>query len=102
MLALPGRTYRQCHGITRRELLVGGATGIAGLTLAGLLRAEAAAGIRSSVKSIINIHLDGGPPQHDTIDPKPEAPAEFRGEFKPIASSVPGIHVSELMPRVAA
>src|SRR5262245_25837913 len=102
MLRFLGRHYRQCHGVTRREALIAGATGLAGLTLADLLRAEAAAGIRSSVKSVINIHLDGGPPQHDTIDPKPEAPAEVRGEFRPIATNITGLHVCELMPRVAA
>src|SRR5437764_6302700 len=85
----------------RRDVLIAGATGLAGLTLADVLRAEAAAGVRSSVKSIINVHLDGGPPQHDTIDPKPDAPEEVRGEFRPIATRVPGLRVSELMPKVA-
>jgi hypothetical protein len=80
---------------SRRQALVAGA-GFAGLTLAGLLRAEAGAG--RSVKSVINVHLDGGPPQHETIDPKPDAPEEVRGEFRPIATSVPGLRVSELMP----
>jgi len=87
---------------SRRQALVAGATGILGLTLADLLRAEDAAGIRTSVKSIINVHLDGGPPQHETIDPKPDAPEEIRGEFKPIATKVPGIQLSELMPKVAS
>src|SRR5207248_9681747 len=86
---------------SRRAVLVAGATGFAGLTLAGLLRAEAAAGVGRSVKSVINVHLDGGPPQHDTIDPKPDAPEEVRGEFRPIATTVPGVWVSELMPKVA-
>ena len=66
---------------SRRRVLVAGATGFLGLTLADVLRAEAAAGIRSSIKSVINVHLDGGPPQHETIDPKPDAPEEIRGEF---------------------
>jgi uncharacterized protein (DUF1501 family) len=87
---------------TRRQALVAGAMGFGGLTLADLLRAEAAAGVRASVKSVINVHLDGGPPQHDTIDPKPDAPEEIRGEFKPIATTVTGLRVSELMPKVAA
>jgi uncharacterized protein (DUF1501 family) len=101
VLTLLGRGYRHCDGLTRRQALVAGAAGFGGLTLAGLLRAEAAAGVRSSVKSVINVHLDGGPPQHDTIDPKPDAPQEVRGEFKPIATSIPGLRVSELMPKVA-
>ena len=73
-----------------------------GLTLAGLLRAEDAAGIGSSTRSVINIHLDGGAPQMDTIDLKPDAPAEIRGEFSPIPTSVPGIQICELLPKVAS
>lgn len=72
-----------------------------GISLADLLRAESRAGLGASTKSVINIHLDGGPPQHDTIDPKPDAPAEIRGEFQPISTRVPGFMVSELMPKVA-
>lgn len=87
---------------TRRQLLQLGTFGAIGLTLADLLRLEATAGIRSSTKAIINIHLDGGPPQMDTIDLKPNAPVEIRGEFKPISTKVPGIQISELMPKVAS
>ena len=83
----------------RRRALVAGTFGT--WTLADMLRAEAASGVKSSVKSIINIHLDGGPPQHDTIDPKPDAPEEIRGEFKPIATKLPGLRISELMPKIA-
>jgi hypothetical protein len=101
MFTIFGKTYQHCDGITRRHFLTAGALGLGGLTLADLLRAEAAAGIRGSSKSIINIHLDGGPPHLDMIDLKPEAPVEVRGEFKPIASRIPGLHISELMPKVA-
>lgn len=86
---------------TRRHFLTAGAIGLSGLGLADLLRAEARAGVGSSVKSILNIHLDGGPPQLDTIDMKPEAPVEIRGEFKPISTKVPGIQVCELLPKLA-
>ncbi|MEQ1825999.1 MAG: DUF1501 domain-containing protein [Pirellula sp.] len=72
------------------------------MTLVDLLRAEALGNGSSTRKSIINIHLDGGPPQHDTIDPKPEAPEEIRGEFRPISTKLPGFAISELMPKVAA
>jgi hypothetical protein len=96
-----GKSYRHCDGISRRQFLTAGAMGLGGLTLADLLRAEAAAGIRSSSKAIINIHLDGGPPHLDMIDLKPDAPAEVRGEFKPIATKVPGLQVGELMPKLA-
>jgi hypothetical protein len=51
---------------------------------------------------VINIHLDGGPPQMDMIDLKPEAPAEIRGEFSPIATKIPGIQICELLPKIAA
>jgi uncharacterized protein (DUF1501 family) len=93
---------RRRHGLGRREFLTAGAAGLAGLTLADLLRAEAASGNTSSVKAIINVHLDGGPPQMDLFDPKPDAPAEIRGEFKPIATKVVGLQVSELLPKVAS
>ena len=79
-----------------------GVSGLLGMSLAELLRAEALAGGTTSGKSVINIHLDGGPPQHDTIDPKPEAPEEIRGEFRPISTKIPGFQVSELMPKVAS
>ena len=89
------------RGPSRRQALVAGATGFLGLTLADLIRAEAAAGVTSSVRAVINVHLDGGPPQHETIDPKPDAPEEVRGEFKPIATNVSGLRLCELMPKVA-
>jgi hypothetical protein len=102
MLTIEGNLVRHCDGISRREALRIGSLGAAGLTLTHLLRAEAAAGIRSSRKAIINVHLDGGPPQLDTIDLKPQAPVEIRGEFSPIATSLPGVQICELLPRVAA
>jgi uncharacterized protein (DUF1501 family) len=85
---------------TRRTWLSAGVAG--GLSLAGLLRAEAAAGVRPSRRSIINVHLDGGPPHMDMIDPKPEAPVEVRGEFSSISTRLPGLAVTELLPQLAA
>lgn len=99
---LHGRPVRHCDALPRRSFLKAGAAGFGALTLAGLLRGEAAAGIRSSNKAIINIHLDGGPPQMDLIDPKPDAPAEIRGEFGSIRTKIPGLHLTELLPRLAA
>src|SRR5215470_3239689 len=93
MLTIFGKPYWHCDGITRRHFLTAGALGLGGLTLADLLRAEAAAGKGTPAKAIINVHLDGGPPHLDTIDPKPDAPAEIRGEFKTIATKVPGLRV---------
>lgn len=102
MLRLSGRPYQHCDGVSRRDFLTIGALGATGLTLADLLRAEALAGQAHSHKAVINIHLDGGPPQHETIDPKPLAPAEIRGEFGAISTTIPGFQVSELMPLTAA
>ena len=79
-----------------------GSVGVGGLMLSDLLRAEAAAGTGSSSKSVINIHLDGGPPQLDTIDMKPHAPREIRGEFLPIQTKLPGFQICELFPKLAA
>ena len=101
MLQILGQRYRHCDGVTRRQFLTAGALGFGGLSLASVLRAEAEQGIGSSNKAIINIHLDGGPPQMDTIDLKPRAPVEVRGEFQPIATRIPGFQICELMPQVA-
>ncbi|MCA9036724.1 MAG: DUF1501 domain-containing protein, partial [Planctomycetaceae bacterium] len=87
---------------TRRSALRIGTMGFGGWTLSSLLQAEASSGLKSSRKSIINIHLDGGPPHLDTIDPKPHAPVEIRGEFESLETTVPGLNVTELMPRVAS
>lgn len=91
------------QGMNRRHAILIGALGYGGFSLSECLRADAAPQARSASpgKSVINIHLDGGPPQHDTIDPKPEAPEEIRGEFQPIPTNLSGFMVSELMPRVA-
>lgn len=102
MLTIFGKDYRHCDGITRRGCLIAGSFGFAGLALADLLRAEAAAGSGTSMKAVINVHLDGGPPQMDLFDLKPQAPVEIRGEFSPIATRIPGFQVCELMPKLAS
>lgn len=102
MISFHGKTLKHCDGIPRREFLRAGALGLGGLTLAQLLRLEAMAGVQGSRKAVINVHLDGGPPQWETIDPKPLAPAEIRGEFGPISTAIPGIQICELMPKVAS
>jgi hypothetical protein len=101
MLRFTGSRVTHCDGISRRRFLQAGSLGLAGFTLPELLRAEDAAGTGRSRKAIIHIHLDGGPPQMDLIDPKPDAPAEIRGPFKPIRTNVPGIQLTELMPKMA-
>jgi hypothetical protein len=102
MLTIFGRAHRCCDGISRRSFLKIGTLGVGAscLTLADVFRAEARSG-SSSHKAVINIFLGGGPPHQDMWDIKTEAPAEIRGEFKPIATSVPGIQIGEVFPRVA-
>ncbi|MBI3860845.1 MAG: DUF1501 domain-containing protein [Planctomycetia bacterium] len=102
MRTKPDNLAHARDGLTRRGFLVAGSLSAAGLTLADLLRAEDAAGIRASRKAVVNIHLDGGPSHLDMIDLKPDAPAEIRGEFSPIATRVPGCSISELLPKLAA
>ncbi len=101
MLTISGDTIRLCDRLPRRDFLTIGSLAVGGLTLPRLLRAEAQAGVRASHKSVIMVYLTGGPPHQDMVDLKPDAPAEIRGEFRPIATNVPGIQISELMPRVA-
>ncbi|HYV27187.1 MAG TPA: DUF1501 domain-containing protein, partial [Candidatus Eisenbacteria bacterium] len=79
-----------------------GALGLGGLALPQLLEAEALSGIGRSHKAIIMIYLPGGPPHQDMFDLKMDAPSEIRGEFQPIKTNVPGIHICEHLPRMAA
>lgn len=95
MLTIWGAREKFCDNVDRRSFLRIGAFG-AGLTLADLLRARA--GTSARPKSAIMIYLPGGPSHMDMYDLKPEAPKEFRGEFKPIATNVPGVQICEHMP----
>jgi hypothetical protein len=98
MFTLLGARQRFCDGITRRNFLKIGALG-AGLTLADMLRLRAAAGTSTaSRKSAIMINLPGGPSHMDMYDLKPNAPMEFRGEFKPISTNVSGVQICEHFP----
>src|SRR5438128_2352565 len=92
-----------CDGISRRNFLQIGALGLGGLTWAELLRfqAQGAVQTRTTPKSVIMVYLFGGPSHIDMYDLKPKAPAEFRGEFRPTATNVPGVEICELMPRQA-
>src|SRR5579871_5838546 len=102
MLAIPGSASRLCDGTSRREFLQIGGLGAAGLALPGLFQARAAAGAGAGrAKSCILLFMGGGPPQMDTFDLKPDAPAEVRGELRPIPTSVPGIQISEQLPLLA-
>ena len=89
------------HRVSRRSFLRIGALGLGSLTLPGLLRAERAAGVRSSHKSIILIYLVGGPPHQDLFDLKPCAPKEVAGPWTPTATNVAGVQICEALPRLA-
>ena len=94
--------YPHPIGITRRELLQVGYSGLLGIGLTSILAGQARADTKKTPKSVILVFLTGAPSHHDTFDMKPEAPPEVRGEFKPIATSVAGVHVSEHLPKLAA
>src|SRR5580704_9996567 len=110
MFSLHGESGRLCDGINRRELLRIGGLSALGLSLPDLLRASQTAGPPKGIindptfgraKNILYIWLQGGPPQHETFDPSPDAPIEIRGPFKPIQTNVPGIQFNELLPRIS-
>src|SRR4051812_19244169 len=97
-----GKSRGYCDGISRRTFLNVGGLALGGLSLPQLLRAEAQGGSPRSHKAVIMVFLSGGPPHQDMVDLKPDAPAEVRGEFKPIATRVNGIRICEHLPRLAA
>ncbi len=111
MLTLFGKTGRYCDGLSRRSFLtIGGLSfGAGGFGLADLLRAESAAKQSRSNnhqtslghKAVINVFLAGGPPHQDMWEIKTDAPSEIRGEFRPIATNVPGIQICEVFPKLA-
>src|SRR5262249_37263900 len=100
MLEFIGRGSRTCDGVNRRNFLKVGALAFGGLTLPNLLaaRARGAQSAAGAKKSVILVWLAGGPSHIDMYDLKPNAPAEVRGEFKPISTNVPGIQISEQLP----
>jgi hypothetical protein len=108
MFSLQQPPTRLCDGITRREWLQVGSLGALGLSLPQLWGARSVAeGAQPTgpsfgqAKRCIVLFLLGGPPQHETWDPKPEAPEEVRGELGCVATATPGLRVGELMPKVA-
>lgn len=109
MLTLHDRPTRLCDGISRRELMRVGSLALSGLSLPALLQARKSQADLSDVSSpmfgraenVIFLYLAGGPPQHETFDPKPDAPREIRGPFNPIQTNIPGIQFCELLPRTA-
>ncbi len=102
MLTLLGGPLHMCDRVSRRSFLQIGGLALGGLSLPQLLRAEQAAGNRTSSKGIIMVFLPGGPPHQDMWDIKMDAPSEIRGEFTPIQTKVPGVEICELFPRIAS
>ena len=103
MLRILGKSSRLCDGLSRREILRAGGLSALGLSLPTLLQSRKAVASdgKGPAKSCIILFMMGGPPQHSTFDPKPHAPANVRGEFAPISTSVPGVQYCELLPRIA-
>ena len=105
-IRLFGNPKTLCDGVTRRDLLHLGGLSLFGLNLADYSRLQAAqttgsqAGSFGRAKKCILVYLVGAPPQHETFDPKPDAPA-VQGELKAIPSAVSGVPVGELLPRFA-
>jgi hypothetical protein len=109
VLQIVSKGTRLCDGLTRRQLMQVGSLTLGGLSLPQLLQArDLAQPLPVSDKSfgraknVIFLYLAGGPPQHETFDPKPDAPNGIRGPFNPISTNVPGIQFCELLPRTAA
>src|SRR5687768_4149647 len=94
------RGGQTCDGISRRDFLKVGSLCVGGLTLPDLLRlqAEGRAAPRTSSKAVIMVWLEGGPSHIDMYDLKPNAPAEIRGEYKPIRTKAPGFDICEKLP----
>ena len=101
MLNIFGAGSSYCDGLTRRRFMNLGGLALGGASMADVLRAEAASGSSRPDKAVIMVLLPGGPPHMDMYDMKPDAPAEIRGEFRPIKTNVPGIEICELLPNMA-
>lgn len=105
-ITLLGGARRACSGPTRRETLKAGALSLlGGLFGTPALRAAESASPTSSIKprakSVVLLYLQGGPPTQDIWDLKPHAPDGVGGEFKPIATTAPGVEIGELLPKTA-
>lgn len=101
MLTCWGGRQQFCDGVDRRDFLRLGAVGLSGLTLADILRLRADQPDQPRPRAVIMICLAGGPSHLDLYDLKPDAPSEYRGEFLPIPTQVPGFDLCELFPRQA-
>lgn len=96
-----GTPFPNCQGLSRRTAIKAGFLGLAGLSLGDLNRLRAEGQAKKNDKAVILIWLDGGPSQLESYDPKPDAPSEYRGPFGVVKTNVPGIILSETLPRHA-
>jgi hypothetical protein len=101
MFRINGDKGSDCTGITRRSFVQGGLLGLGGLTLPDFLQAKAQANQPTRDTCVILFWLSGGPGHMETWDPKPEAPAQYRGPLGAIRTSVPGVQFGELLPNQA-
>ena len=104
MISIQGKADKHtshCDGISRRSFVQAGGMAMGGLSLSQLLALEAAENKGSSQKAVINVFLPGGPSHLDMFDMKPDATSEFRGEFSPISTNIPGMQICELFPKLA-
>src|SRR5213083_2135412 len=111
MISIPGKPGSTCDGFSRREFLRVGGAGMLGISLADILRLQARAESAPAdpksksgwgrAKSVVFVFLQGGPSHIDIWDPKPDAPSNVRGEFKPIKTRIPGTWIGEHMPMMA-
>jgi len=102
MLSICGRHATMCDGVTRREVLRAGAISTLGLSLPQFIEAQSRGSQPDGpAKAVILVNLLGGPSHIDMFDMKPDAPAEIRGEFQPIDTTVPGLQVCEHLPKTA-
>ncbi|WP_029629896.1 DUF1501 domain-containing protein [Zavarzinella formosa] len=99
MIQLSGTSRRLCHGLTRRDFLHIGGLGALGLNVGTLSGSPTAP--TAKAKACILLFLYGSPPQHETFDPKPEAPREVQGELSSIPTSVSGVRFCEGLPKIA-
>ena len=98
---LDSKPTRLCDGINRRDWISLGGLSLLGMGLGDAKAASYKFAKERKAKACIFLYLTGGPPQHETWDPKPEAPVEIRGPYQPISTTTVGLKVCELMPKTA-
>jgi Protein of unknown function (DUF1501) len=104
MFDLVNGSNKDCSGVSRRQFLRVGGLSALGLSLPGFLQLREAAAKQAPDRKTVNcilLWMQGGPSHHETFDPKPDAPAEVRGEFNTIPTTLPGVRIAEHLPLLA-